>query len=172
MIGWRWGLTRITCSWFSVPYSRSCTVDSNNSYSGPSAPCPAASRTVQLPSTSPLGSPLFSTKDRRVFCNSMEPLESGHMNGDGRRPLGTHLSCYATLSSKTGSGGRPGQSPANICQGTAVWRGKTCLLRYVLQIVAATAQHECIHTHTSNMWAVLSKLIIHVIQQCRCPEGI
>jgi len=37
------------------------------------------------------------------------------------------------------------------------------LLRYVLQIVAATAQHECIHTHTSNMWAVLSKPIIHDI---------
>jgi hypothetical protein len=29
-----------------------------------------------------------------------------------------------------GSARGPGQSPVNICQDTAVWRGKACLCRY------------------------------------------
>lgn len=65
-IGRTWGLTRITCPWFGDPFPRSTTVDSNNSYSGRRAPCPAASRTVQLPSTRPLGSPLFSMNGWRL----------------------------------------------------------------------------------------------------------
>jgi len=178
--------TRITRSWLGIPHSRPETVDSSNSYNGPSAPCPAASRTVQLPSTRPLGNPFVSMNDgrlRTIFSvgfsatpwNFLNPVTWTVVTGEegpsepiymyavlcwaARWPLPENLESWIEV--------------ANISKSSAV--GKACLLRHRAQTVA-TAQPNT-NAFFSRPKAYPTRMHSYTRIKTfsniyRCPEGI